>query len=65
VNNSSIGGLIGIPAGPSITQRNTGVIGLTKSAALNMPQRHLHQSVCPGAIENTDGFRHDAKEPKP
>jgi NAD(P)-dependent dehydrogenase (short-subunit alcohol dehydrogenase family) len=65
VNNSSIGGLIGIPGRAIYHATKHGVIGLTKSAALEYATRGIRiNAVCPGAIETPMVAEMVAKEPE-
>ena len=65
VNNSSIGGLIGLPGRAIYHATKHGVIGLTKSAALEYAARGIHiNAICPGVIDTPMVAAMVAKEPE-
>ena len=62
VNNSSIGGLVGVAMAPVYVASKHAVIGLTKSVALEYAKQHVRvNAVAPGAID-TRMFRDLAPE---
>jgi NAD(P)-dependent dehydrogenase (short-subunit alcohol dehydrogenase family) len=64
VNCSSIGGLIGLPGRAVYHASKHGVIGLTKSAALEYASRGIRiNAVCPGTIDTPMVASMLAKEP--
>ncbi len=65
VNTSSVAGLVGFPGLPAYVASKHGIVGLTRTAALEYAGRGVRvNAVCPGAIETPMLDRLERSEPR-